>query len=80
MQFTEYFDRYRTADVSRTDDGVVTIRMHSNGGPLQWGGPPHQDLPELFNAIASDREVRVVILTGTGDEFIKLPRRTERPR
>ena len=73
MDYIDYHDRYGTAAVSRTDDGVVTIRMHSNGGPLEWGGPPHQELPELFNAIASDRDVRVVILTGTGDEFIKLP-------
>ena len=36
-------------------------------------GHPHQELPELFNAIASDRENRVVILTGTGDTFIGLP-------
>lgn len=30
----------------------------------------HRELPELFNAVASDRENRVVILTGTGDTFI----------
>src|SRR5829696_3973269 len=46
--------------------------MHWRGKSLLWGGPPHQELPELFNAIASDRENRVVILTGTGDTFIGL--------
>lgn len=73
MEFHEYCDRFKTAEVTRDDAGVVTIRMHSKGGPLMWGGPPHQELPELFNAIASDRETRVVILTGTGDTFIGLP-------
>ena len=42
------------------------------GKPLLWALQPHQELPELFNAIASDRENRVVILTGTGDTFIGL--------
>src|SRR4029079_2504718 len=46
--------------------------MHWPGRSLLGGGPPHQELPELFNAIASDRENRVVILTGTGDTFIGL--------
>ena len=73
MDFDDYHDRFATADVTRDDQGVVTVRMHSKGGPLKWGGPPHQELPELFNAIASDRDVRVVILTGTGDSFITLP-------
>ncbi len=73
MELHEYKDRYKTAEVSRDDAGVLTIRMHSKGGPLMWGGPPHQELPELFNAIASDRENRVVVLTGTGDTFIGLP-------
>ncbi|MFT3853780.1 MAG: enoyl-CoA hydratase/isomerase family protein [Ilumatobacteraceae bacterium] len=31
-----------------------------------------RSFPELFNAVASDRENRVVILTGTGDTFIAL--------
>jgi enoyl-CoA hydratase/carnithine racemase len=35
-----------------------------------WGGVPHAELPELFAAVASDRDNRVVILTGTGDTFI----------
>lgn len=73
MNFEEYRDRFETAEVTRDDAGVLTIRMHSRGGPLQWGGRPHRELPELFAAIAADRENRVVILTGTGEEFIGLP-------
>jgi len=71
--FDDYRDRFKTADLSRDDTGVLTVRMHSRGGPLAWGALPHQELPELFNAIAADRDNRVVILTGTGDTFIELP-------
>lgn len=73
MELSEYQDRFKTAAVSRDADGVLTIRMHSRGGSLIWGGLPHRELPELFAAIASDRENRVVVLTGTGDTFIGLP-------
>src|SRR3954447_15322564 len=72
MELHEYKDRYSTAEVARDDAGVLTIRMHWRDKSLMWGGAPHQELPELFNAIASDRDNRVVILTGTGDTFIGL--------
>lgn len=73
MELEQYQNGWKTAEVERSDEGVLTVRMHSRGGPLMWGGPPHQELPELFNAIASDRENRVVVLTGTGDTYIGLP-------
>ena len=73
MELAEYQDRYKTATVSRDDAGVLTIRMHSRRGEsLMWGGRPHRELPELFANVASDRENRVVVLTGTGDTFIGL--------
>jgi enoyl-CoA hydratase/carnithine racemase len=72
MELHEYQNRYKTVAVERTDDGVITVRMHSRGESLYWGGLPHRELPELFAAIASDRENRVMVLTGTGDKFIHL--------
>jgi enoyl-CoA hydratase/carnithine racemase len=70
MKFDDYKDRSRCAVLTRDDAGVLTIRLHRQGGPLLWGGVPHAELPELFAAVASDRDNRVVILTGTGDTFI----------
>lgn len=51
------------------DDGVLEVRLHTDGGPLVWGEVPHRELPELWAAIAGDPEVRVVVLTGTGEVF-----------
>ncbi len=79
MELSDYQKRFTTAEVTRDDAGVLTIRMHSRGGSLVWGGRPHRELPELFAAIASDRENRVVVLTGTGDTFIGLGRELEAP-
>jgi enoyl-CoA hydratase/carnithine racemase len=69
---TAYSELFKTADVSLDELGILTIRLHSRGGSLGWNGLPHKELPDLFAHVASDRNVRVVVLTGTGDRFIDL--------
>ncbi|MES0873390.1 enoyl-CoA hydratase/isomerase family protein [Sinimarinibacterium thermocellulolyticum] len=70
MHFDDYRNGWRHAVLDRSPEGVLQIRLHSDGGPLWWGGGPHRELPELFAAVAADRDNRVVILTGTGSHFI----------
>lgn len=64
----DYRQRYENATCSRVD-GILEVTLHTDGGPLVWGAGPHRELPRLFGDIAEDRENRVVILTGTGDDF-----------
>ncbi|MBJ19417.1 MAG: crotonase [Deltaproteobacteria bacterium] len=66
----DYFDRYDTLAFERTDNGILTLRLHSNGGPVVYQSAHHRDWAHAFLDIAADRENRVVILTGTGDAFI----------
>ncbi len=66
--FDQYSDKYQTVKMDRRD-GILQITLHTNGGPLQWGGLPHEELPQVFRDICSDRENRVVIMTGTGNSF-----------
>ncbi len=68
MELAEYQHRFEHAVLER-NDGILEIRLHSDGGPLQWGLGPHRELPDLFAAVAGDHANRVVILTGTGDVF-----------
>lgn len=63
-----YSDRFDHV-VMRREDGILELRVHSEGGPLQWGLGPHEELGLVFRALARDRDNRVVILTGTGDAF-----------
>lgn len=65
-----YADRYRHAVLERSDDGILLVRLHTDGGSLVWGGGPHEELPRLFADIGEDSETAAVVLTGTGDEFI----------
>lgn len=61
---------YENIAITR-EDGIVEMRLHSDGGPAKWAawGGLHRDLGPCFAAIAADRDVRAVIITGTGDSF-----------
>jgi enoyl-CoA hydratase/carnithine racemase len=67
--FDEYSTRYAHVHMERRD-GILLARLHSDGGPLVWGDSPHTELGYAFEDIGRDPDNRVVILTGTGDEFI----------
>src|SRR5256714_3660090 len=56
--------------MTRSDDGVVELRFHTDGGPVVWGDGPHSTLGDCFADIGGDPDNNVVIITGTGDEFI----------
>lgn len=66
--FGDYEHKYRFIRFRR-EDGILEMRLHTNDGPLRWGGEPRDDLMNAFHDIALDRANRVVILTGTGDEY-----------
>lgn len=73
MKFTDYADSFKTADLSRDDNGILTVRLHYRGGPLTWTALAHREFPRLLEVINADLETRAVILTGTGDAFIRTP-------
>ena len=64
----QYADNYQNIRFERRN-GILQMTFHTNGGPLQWGGGPHEEFPRAFADVGSDRENRVIILTGTGDAF-----------
>ena len=63
-----YESRYECAHLERRD-GVLEVRLHTREGSVVLNEVTHRELPCLFADIASDRENRVVLLTGTGDDF-----------
>jgi enoyl-CoA hydratase/carnithine racemase len=67
--FDQYSTAYPNARLERVD-GICLVQLHTDGGPLVWGDGPHTDLGYLFEDIGRDPENRIVILTGTGAEFI----------
>lgn len=72
MKLSEYSNKYEGIQFLRTD-GVLEMKIHTRGGSAKWGSSAtclHAQLPEAFLHVARDRENRVVILTGTGEDFI----------
>jgi enoyl-CoA hydratase/carnithine racemase len=67
-KFDEYANKYQTIRMERRN-GVLQLTFHTDGGPLRWGLPPHRDFTYAFADIGSDPENKVVIMSGTGDEF-----------
>jgi enoyl-CoA hydratase/carnithine racemase len=67
-------DRYRNAfphaKLTRSDDGVLEVVLHTNGDTLIFNGQAHEEFVDLFHEIGADAETRVVILTGAGNAFI----------
>jgi enoyl-CoA hydratase/carnithine racemase len=68
INLADYADRYPNLAISRSD-GLLEVRLHSNGGPLAWNATVHRDLGDAFSHIRLDRANKVVLLTGTGDTF-----------
>src|SRR5580700_6321804 len=72
MQTTQsaYFTAYRSFRLSRDPQGVLVAEFHTNNGPLTFTAQDHTDFVEAFYRISQDRDNKIVILTGTGGEFI----------
>jgi enoyl-CoA hydratase/carnithine racemase len=68
VAFADYANKFETIRMRR-EDGILELTLHTDGGSLRWGRLPHRELEQAFLDIGRDRENKVVILTGIGDEF-----------
>ncbi|MCE7031015.1 enoyl-CoA hydratase/isomerase family protein [Jiella avicenniae] len=69
-QFETYRDAFPNTRLTRKDNGVLEVALHTDGGKLVFNGHTHEQFVDLFHQIGEDRDNRVVILTGTGDAFM----------
>jgi enoyl-CoA hydratase/carnithine racemase len=67
--FSDYGKRYGSIALERSDDGVLTVMLHNDGGPFITTRDAHRQLAEVWFDIAADRKNRVVVVTGAGDSF-----------
>jgi enoyl-CoA hydratase/carnithine racemase len=67
-QFDDYAKRFRFIRLERRD-GILQMTLHTDGAPLRWGLEAQAECAQAFADIGADRENRLVILTGTGNEF-----------
>jgi enoyl-CoA hydratase/carnithine racemase len=69
IQFSEYEDKYANFHFELSEEGILLMRCHTNDGPLVWDAESHDRMADAFADIAGDREIRVVIHTGTGVNY-----------
>jgi enoyl-CoA hydratase/carnithine racemase len=64
-----YFTQFDHLKISRTSDGILEVRFTTDNGPILFTGKDHHNFVDAFSQIAQDRDNKIVILTGTGNEF-----------
>ena len=65
-----YFTDYENFALTRDEDGVLLVRLHTEGSEITFTAQTHQDFPDLLEKVALDTENTVMVLTGTGDAFM----------
>jgi enoyl-CoA hydratase/carnithine racemase len=70
-RFEAYRENFSNARLRRSSTGVLEVALHTDGGTLVFNGHTHEQFVDLFHAIGSDPDNRVVILTGSGEAFME---------
>ena len=70
MDLKDYATRYENFKLERTENGILTVTLHTGGKSHVHTGKAHHDFPEVFADIARDKANEVVIFTGAGDSWI----------
>jgi len=60
-----YFNAYENFSLTRTAAGVLTVRLHTNGGPITFTGATHSQFPRVLEDIAFDRDNRAPAAVGS---------------
>src|SRR6201987_1508998 len=71
IKLADYQNSFANARLSRSTGGVLEVVLHTNGNTLLFNGHTHEQFVELFHAIGSDADNRIVILTGSGPAFME---------
>jgi enoyl-CoA hydratase/carnithine racemase len=70
-RYEEYKEMFKEHFVmEKRDDGVLLVRMHTNGGPQLWSMELHRAIGQMWRTVGSDSEIELVIFTGTGKDWI----------
>lgn len=71
-QLAAYSGSYQFVRFDRRD-GILQLTIHKQGRSAFWSASPngiHAELGDAFYQVGRDPENRLVILTGSGDEFL----------
>jgi len=70
-RFEEYREKFQDFfRMTRRPDGVLLVEAHTVGGPIQLSVQNHRALGQMLKTVGSDPENEILILTGSGTEFM----------
>jgi enoyl-CoA hydratase/carnithine racemase len=70
-RFEDYRERFKDFyKMTRREDGVLLVEAHTMGGPVQLSVENHRSLGQMLKTVGADPENEILILTGSGDEFM----------
>lgn len=70
VPFESYCERFKEFFTMKREDGIIEVRMHTDGGVAMWDYGHHNGWGKVFKAVGQDPENEVLILGGTGDQWI----------
>jgi len=59
--FDRYKNGYPNATLTRTPDGVLEVRFHTDGAKLVFNDHTHEQFTNMFHQIGEDPDNRVVM-------------------
>lgn len=68
-QFDTYSKKYEEFIIMTRRNGIIEVRLHTDGGPAVHSWKAHNAWREAWIDIGRDPENEVMILTGTGDRW-----------
>jgi enoyl-CoA hydratase/carnithine racemase len=69
-RFADYAEKYADYFVMSRRDGIIELRMHTDGGPARYGFGMHNAWGQAWQEVGNDPDNEVLILTGTGEHWI----------
>ena len=69
-KFEDYKKKYEEYFIMERRDGVILLRMHTQGGPVQYSLAVHNAWGQAWHDVGNDPENEVMILTSTGSTWI----------
>jgi enoyl-CoA hydratase/carnithine racemase len=70
-RFEDYSEKYADYFAMTRRDGVIELRMHTDGGPAVYGMGMHNAWGQAWREVGNDPDNEVLILTGTGDWWLR---------
>jgi enoyl-CoA hydratase/carnithine racemase len=69
-KFEEYSQKYKDHIIMERRDGVIMLRMHTQGKALVWSPQLHRAIHQAVKEAGSDPDNQVMILTATGNFWV----------